>query len=226
VSLTNPYHSDSTLNQQPANLPRLPFDKPMSDLGKGAARLHTAAQAATERLREVRDAQGDAIAKFTAAKQALQAEIVRGAQEGMDPDREHELSLELAAAERLADPETHALRNRAAVQAQRAAVRAYNVYMWDHYPELLDAELAAEAVGASEALIAALESIRPVSERYQAVRNRVYELSRITHAGPDGQQWAKVLQLDTEPRPPLPSGESLEAFDRARRTELVALEAD
>ena len=228
MSLTNPHRDGSTFQlNQPANLPRLPFEKPTSDVGKEAAKLHRAAQRATDRLREVRDAQADAATKLTNARQALQAEVVRGARDGIDQEREHELSLELAAAERLADGETHMLRQRVAVSAQREAVRELNVYLWDHVIELLDAELRHEAEAASAELVEALATIAPAQERYRQAQDSVYELLRITAHGEHAQAMSKLLAVGQEPAPPLPSDEAVETFERARHApELVALDAD
>ena len=239
MPIQNPHRQESGLShvrESPASLPALPFEKPTSDVGKQALSLHQEAREATERLRDVRDAQSEAISRYRAAEAALKAEIVRGAQEGgIDQEREHELSLELSAAERLADSETHALRYRVAVSTQRASVRAYNVFVWDHVVELLEAEIRPEAEAASAELVKALEKIAPVQERYRKIRDRAWQLAQITTVGEHAQYWAQTLALAADPAPPLPSDEGLAAFQRARQepvtveqdvTELVAVEVD
>src|SRR5262249_55041814 len=151
AALANPYDGGSGYVQdQPASLPVFPFAKPASDLGKQAAELHKAAQAATARLQECRDAQNDAISRYRAAQAALQAEIARGAQDGIDADREAELSLEVSASERLADPGTHQLRYRVAVAKQRETITAYQSWVWEHYLELIEAEVRPQADAASK----------------------------------------------------------------------------
>ena len=67
-----------------------------------------------------------------------------------------------------------------------------------------------------------------MSERYQAIRERVYNLTRITAQGPDAQALAQLLKISSEPAAPLPSNEALAQFERARHdpAELVALDAD
>ena len=238
MPIQNPHRQESGLShvrETPASLPALPFEKPTSDVGEQALALHQEAQEATERLHQVRLATNDAAANLRQAREALQAEIVRGAQEGIDQEREHALSLELSAAERLADPETHALRYRVAVSTQRTSVRAYNVFVWDHVVELLEAEIRPEAEAASAELVKSLEKIAPVQERYRKIRDRAWQLAQITTVGEHAQYWAQTLALAADPAPPLPSDEGIAAFERARQApvtvgaddaELVTVDAD
>lgn len=226
MPISNPYHVESSFTRdQPANLPALPLVKPTSIVGKEAVRLHQIAQEATARLREVRDSQNEAIGRYRAAQAALQAEIVRGAQEGIDQEREHELSLELSAAERLAEPGAHQLRQRAAVARQRDSVRAYNVYLWENMPAILDAEIRPEAEAASAELVAALEKLAPVHERYRAIHEKARSIANVAAIGEHASFWAQALKLADEPAPPLPSDDGIAAFERARQVP-VAVEAD
>lgn len=235
MSISNPYRVESSFVQdQSANLATLPIAKPRSEAAKEAVKLHQDAQEATARLREVRDAQNDAIGRYQRAQAALQAEIVRGAKGGIDQEREHELSLELAAAERMAEPRTHQLRQRAAVEAQRAAVRAYNVHVWDQLPALLD-EIRPEAEQASAELVEALERIAPIRQRYQQIAEQARQLSLIAATGEHAHYWAQTLKLADEPAPPLPSDEGIATFERMRQApapvepdvpELVTIDAD
>ena len=226
MPLTNPYQNVSAFGQnQPASLPALPFEKPVSDLGKEAAQLHRAAQTAAARIRDVRDASADASRRLSVATAALKVEVIRGAREGVDQEREHELALEVAAADRLADATTHQLRQQVAVSAQREAVQAYNVFVWDHWTQLLDAEIRPEAEAASAELANALESIAPVRERYLAIQRRAYELARVAAHGEHAQHWATALRLAQEPAPPLPSAEAVEAFEQARKVAPAVLDA-
>jgi hypothetical protein len=230
--IPNPHAIESAYTQdQPASLPALPFAKPTSPLGKQAASLHRAAQSATGRLSSVREAHAEAVARFKAAQAALQAEIVRGGKEGPDLDRERELSVELSAAERLADAGSFQLRYRSAVQEQRARVRDYRVFLWENVIQLLELEIRPEAETASAELVRALASIESQKQRYQAVRQRAYELLRITAAGEFADYFGRSLQLAQEPLPPLPSDEALAEFERARtpeelRDEPVAVESE
>jgi hypothetical protein len=153
----------------------------------------------------------------------------------MDEEREHELSMELAAAEHRAKPETHQLRHRAAVTAQRAAVRAFNVFMWDELPRLLDAEIRPEAEAASEALQEALAGIAPIQERYNAIQEKARQLAHVAAVGEHSLYWSQALKLAAEPAPPLPSDEGIATFERARTApitvkadvpELVTIDAD
>lgn len=219
----NPYITESAFTVgNAATLPAPLFDKPTSDVGKEAVRLHKAARMATGRLQEVRDATHDAVQAVQAARAALAAEVQRGAVEGLDQEREQALSLELAAAERLADPEVHTLRSRTAVAAQKRRVRDYNAFVFEHLVELMDEELREEAVAASEALVDALQSITPVQERYRAVQRRSWALARMAAVGQQAEHWSRVLQLAPEPAPPLPSDDGLDAFARAIRPPVEA----
>ncbi len=220
--ILNPHASESGFTTDaPASLPPLPFTKPVSDLGKAAKRLHAAATDATARLHEVRGQQSDAIARFRAAQAALQAEVIRGGREGADAEREQKLSLELSAAERLANPETHQLRYRSSVAEQRARVRELKVFLWDHVIDLLEAEIRPEAESASEALVKALATIDPVRQRYLAIQRAAVDLLSITAAGEYGPHFAQSLRVPCEPLPPLPSEEAIAEFERARTPEVL-----
>ena len=239
MPIQNPHRQESGLShvrETPAEPPRAALrEADIRGRLAGSLPLPGSPRGATERLREVRDATNAAAAKLSAARGALQAEIVRGAQEGIDQEREHALSLELSAAERLADSETHALRYRVAVSTQRASVRAYLIYLWDHVIELLNAEIRPEAEAASAELVKALQKIEPVQERYRKSRDRAWQLAQITTVGEHGQYWAQTLALAAHPAPPVPSDEGLAEFERARQApvavepdvpELVAVEVD
>lgn len=214
----NPYSNGSAFTAAYADtLPELLFVKPTSDVGKEAARLHKAAQAATARLQEARDAAHDATQAMQAARAAFAAEVQRGAVEGLDQEREHELSIALAASERLADPDVHTLRSKTAVLTQKAAVRDYNAFVWEHLVELMDEELRPEAEAASAELIEALESIAPMQERYRGIQRRAWVLARVAAVGPHAEEWARILQVGSEPAPPIPSDEGLDTFVRVTK---------
>ena len=215
--IQNPHAFQSSFTQgQPAALPVFPLgDKPKSDAGREAKRLHDAATVAARQLQAVRDSATEATAKLRAARQALDEELVRGAREGIDHDKQQKLSIELSAAERLADQQTFRIQYAAAVEAQRDAVRAYKSYAWTEYATLLEEELAAEAHAASAALVKALATIEPVQARYNAIKQRVWDLSQITVAGEHADFFGKALAIAPEPQPPLPDPAAVEQFAHA-----------
>lgn len=219
MPLTNPHARPSSFGAGVAAQPPLyPIDKPHSAIGKEGLRIVQEAREATRKLQVVRDTQQDAVNRYRAARAAYEAEVTRGGQTGQpDLDREHELSLDLSAAERACDPHTHQLRQQAAITEQRTRVSAANVWLWDHVIDVLDEELRDEAEAASAELIEAYESIQHSVDRYQAIRQKVWELMQITVAGEHAQALAQTLQLAPEPEPPLPSAEGLEVFERAAR---------
>ena len=96
-------------------------------------------------------------------------------------------------------------------------MRAYNVYVWDRFPQILDAELRPEAEAVTAALEKALQSIAPVRARHDSIKQRVYQLSQITVQGEHAQHWAQLFAVAQEPAPPLPSDEAIEEFERARQ---------
>ena len=79
---------------------------------------------------------------------------------------------------------------------QRARVRAVNVFLWDHLPELIDEELRAEAEAASAALVEAPEVDQARDRPLPAIRQRVWELLQITHAGEHAQELAQILAIE------------------------------
>jgi len=215
----NPHARPSSFGSgQPGQVPQYPIDKPVSEIGAEGLKIVQEAREATRKLQVVRDAQQDAVSRYRAARAAYEAEVRRGGETGEpDLDREHELSLELSACERAADPQTHQLRQHAAIGAQRAAATAASVWLYDNLIAVLDEELREEAESASAELIEAYASIQHSVDRYNAIRQRVFELMQITVAGEHAQEWARILQLDAEPLPPLPSDEGIAIFERARQ---------
>jgi len=218
-TVTCPYGRQS-LSSGAVALPAYPIDQPVSEIGKEGLRLVQEAREATRKLGVVRDTQQDAASRYRAARAAYEAEVQRGGQTGKpDLGREHELSLELSAAERACDPQTHQIRQQAAISAQRAAASAASVWLWDNVIDVLDEELRDEAEAASAELTEALASIRHSVDRYNAIRQRVWQLMQITVAGEHGQELAQVLALGQEPLPPVPSDEGIAIFERARAPE-------
>ena len=113
----------------------------------------------------------------------------RGGQTGQpDLDREHELSLELSACERAADPDDPSdapagCHRRSS--ARRRALRASGCTTT--CIAVLDEELRDEAEEASEELIEAYASIQHSVDRYRAIQQRVWQLLQITVAGEHAQ---------------------------------------
>lgn len=217
--ITNPHERPSSFGAgQAAQVPQYPVDTPVSAVGAEGLKIVREAREATRKLQVVRDTQQQAVDRYRAARAAYEAEVQRGGQTGQpDLDREHELSLELSACERAADPRTHQLRQQAAIAEQRRLSFAASTWLWDHVIEVLDDELRDEAEAASEELIEAYASIHHSVDRYNAIRQRVWELMQITVAGEHAQGWAQALQLAPEPQPPLPSDDAIAMFERARQ---------
>jgi hypothetical protein len=225
MSYPNPHLTSAALGQDlPEALDSNPIPSPRTAVGKQAKQLHDSAQEATARLRSVDEIRSEAARALAEAREALQAEIIRGGREGLDADRESELARELAGAEHLADGQSHALRYRAAIQAQRESVRTWLAFCWDHYTELLD-ELRPEAERASEDLTKALEKVRPAQDAYNEIAGRVYGLNRILAHGPDAADWARFMALRPTPQPPLPSDEAIEHVRNLNRPDKVTSEA-
>ena len=100
---------------------------PVTDAGIRANELHEAAKIAVARVQEARDAGGAAQTKWQAAQVALEAELKRGAIEGIDTELEHKLSVEVDATARLASHGVITGRIKIAETVAQHAVDAYNV---------------------------------------------------------------------------------------------------
>ena len=223
--ISNPHAVSGNLGADiPAILPPFPFGKPSTPLTKELKQLHDRAVSATAQIQAVRDSTSAAASRLRDAKAALSAEVIRGAEHGIDGELEEKLALEVAAAERLADGAVFQTRSRVATQAQRAAVRAYLRAAWDAYLDLVD-ELRPEAEKVAERLEEALEAVRPVQDEYNAIAERVRQLNQVATVGEWAEYCNQALALPASPAAPIPSDEGLEAFRRARQVP-VSVEAE
>ena len=221
-TVTCPYGRQS-LSSGAVALPAYPIDQPVSEIGKEGLRLVQEAREATRKLGVVRDTQQDAASRYRAARAAYEAEVQRGGQTGKpDLGREHELSLELSAAERACDPQTHQIRQQAALAEQRRLASRAQVWLWENWPAILEEELRDEAEMASAELVEAYASIQHSVDRYQSIRRRVSDLVGITLAGPHAAELSSILALGSEPQPPLPSDDGVATFIRATTSERVS----
>ena len=233
--ITNPHAISGNLGADiPAILPPFPFGKPSTPLTKELKQLHDRAVSATAQIQAVRDSTSAAASRLRSAKEALSAEVIRGAEHGIDAVLEEKLAIEVAAAERLADGAVFQTRSRVAIRAQRECVGAYLRAAWDAYLDLVD-ELRPEAEKAAQRLTEALEAARPAQDEYNAIAERVRQLNQVVTVGEWSEYCNKALTLPAAPAVPLPSDEGLAAFERARTepvsveqdvTELVAIEVD
>ena len=202
-------------------VPKLPAplaQHPDSNEAKEAARLYREAKAATARIAEVRDAANDAQERLRTAESAYAAELDRGVAGERNLKLEAKLAVELNEARLGAEPEAHQRRHRTAVQAQRQAVQAYGDSLVVNAAALI-AELAPEALAATEALAEARASIQPDVERYAEARAAVQAIVRVVATSVDEQRYWALPSTDTQP--PLPADATLAWHDQTYRPEVA-----
>jgi hypothetical protein len=201
-----------------AGLPANPIPNPKTALGQEALALYRAAQAATARIRDCRDAEADAACVVATARAGLQGEVERRDREGQNVEDEVELGCELQARKLPADGDLHNRWRAAALDTQREAVQAWVYFVRRHVGELFEGELEADAQRVSEELIAARNQAHRAEDAYQDVRERVCGLTNIVVVGPDPQTAASLgirsrddialeWALAPDPEPPLPARE-------------------
>jgi hypothetical protein len=227
IIVANPSNPSVAVAGIPASLPQFPLDpKSKDETVREAARLHAFAAEKTATLKTVRDAHSDAIGRVRKAKVELQELIAKGASTGqIDQEAELQASLAVSAAERLADPEVHVMRQRVALQEQRQAVAAFYGFVSSHAAELFET-LRPEAEAATEALVEAEASIAGERDRYRAAQNASQQLGAIiaASAGERAQEVSRLLGFPTSAGSvPMPSDEALQLLTPR---ELVTLDAD
>jgi hypothetical protein len=98
---------------------------------------HAAALEATKAVRETHNVALENRAAHDAARDALRLELERGVRDGRDVAKEKRLAAKVAEAAVLDSSEANTIRRNAAVQAQQAAVTAYDHAVREHAPELV-----------------------------------------------------------------------------------------
>ena len=145
--------------------------------------MHEAAKIAVARVQEARDAGGAAQTKWQAAQVALEAELKRGAIEGIDTELEHKLSVEVDATARLASHGVITGRIKIAETVAQHAVDAYNAHVTSHLLELLS-EVEDECHSTTTAYQRGLTELAPLREAYGQARSRVANLLAIATPRP------------------------------------------
>jgi hypothetical protein len=206
----NPHVLTHSGGDYPEPLGNNPLPEPVTDLGKEALALRKAAEDATARLDGIRESRADLARRITVARAAWEAEVMRGAREGIDQGAEDKLSIELSALERSHNEDVFRARWRVATQTQRELTVAWRAFIWQHWSALVDGELREDAERVSAELVKALASIQPKQQAYDAVAARAWDLTRFLAHGPDMQWWATNSQLPPAPAAPLPPQELLD----------------
>lgn len=214
-----PFTISSFGDVQVPPLPTPLVEHPKSDEAKQVARLYYEALAATERIGEVRQAATDAQERLRTSEAVYNAELDRGLSAERNLKLEAKLAAELNEARLGAEPEIHQRRHRAAVDAQRRAVQSYGDHLYVNASALI-AELAPEALAATEALGDARASISPEVERYAAVRRSVQGIVNVVAQSVDEKSYWALPASDN--LPPLPAEATLAWHNSLYRPEVAA----